>query len=94
MPALHFISATQAFQAVGSRNLIGILLSLISAVTYAGSVLLTKRLLVGVPGGLVALTQQVVATVILLPAVFLTARGRPWAGPPSPRASPCPGRAS
>ena len=47
---------TRAFNATGSRNLFGILLALASAVTYAIDVLIAKRLLAGVPAGLVAFT--------------------------------------
>lgn len=65
------IVGPQALAATGSRNLLGIVLSIASALIYAASVLITKRLLVGVPGGLLALSQQVVAAVILLPVVFL-----------------------
>jgi drug/metabolite transporter (DMT)-like permease len=65
------IVGPQALNATGSRNLLGILLAFGSAVVYAVTVLITKRLLAGVPAGLAALTQQSVATVVLLPAVFL-----------------------
>jgi drug/metabolite transporter (DMT)-like permease len=65
------IVGPQAFGGAGSRNLLGILLAFFSALTYAASVLVTKRLLVGVPGGLVAFTQQAAAAIVLLPAVFL-----------------------
>jgi drug/metabolite transporter (DMT)-like permease len=65
------IVGPQAFNATGSRNLLGILLALISAVTYAIDVLIAKRLLAGVPAGLVAFGEQAVAAILLLPAVFL-----------------------
>jgi drug/metabolite transporter (DMT)-like permease len=71
LAGMAIIVGPQALTATGSRNLLGILLSLGSAVTYAASVLITKRLLAGVPAGLLALTQQAVATVVLLPVLFL-----------------------
>lgn len=65
------IVGPQALNATGSRNLFGVLLAFASAILYALTVLITKRLLAGVPAGLVAFTQQAVATIVLLPAVFL-----------------------
>lgn len=65
------IVGPQALTVTGSGNLLGMVLSIVSALAYAGSVLITKRLLAGVPGGIVAMTQQMVAAVVLLPAAFL-----------------------
>ena len=71
LAGIAVIVGPQALNATGPRNLFGVLLALASAVLYAASILITKRLLAGVSAGLVALSQQVVATVVLLPAVFL-----------------------
>jgi drug/metabolite transporter (DMT)-like permease len=65
------IVGPQALNATGPRNLFGALLAFAAAIIYAITVLITKRLLAEVPAGLVAFTQQAVATVVLLPAVFL-----------------------
>ncbi len=64
------IVGPQALDATGTQNLLGMLLAIVSALTYAASVLITKRLLVGVSPGIVALAQQAVAAVVLLPAAL------------------------
>jgi drug/metabolite transporter (DMT)-like permease len=65
------IVGPQALNATGSRNLFGVLLAFGAAVLYAICVLVNKRLLAGVPVGLVAFTQLTAATIALLPAAFL-----------------------
>ena len=65
------IVGPQALNATGSRNLFGVLLAFGAAVLYAICVLVNKRLLAGVPAGLVAFTQLAAATIALLPAAFL-----------------------
>ncbi|NLE73460.1 MAG: DMT family transporter [Actinobacteria bacterium] len=64
------IVGPQAFDVAGSRNLFGIIMALVSAGIYAMTVLVNKRVLVGVPPGLAAFVQQVTAAVVLLPVVF------------------------
>ncbi len=64
------IVGPQALDATGTQNLLGMLLAIVSALTYAASVLITKRLLVGVSPGILALAQQAVAAVVLLPAAL------------------------
>jgi drug/metabolite transporter (DMT)-like permease len=74
----------------GGTHLLGAGLALASAVTYAILIVVVKRLLVGIPASTYMLGEYLVASVVLLPAVFLLP-GRPprWSGARSPPSASC-----